>query len=86
MKRDLPCVTCVFFEGEAKQSNLFTSNSVEETVNYPAGKPPPLVLIHVYHLTKTQTDIENKVNTERKHLQESTKLCAMLCCSHLLPV
>lgn len=54
IKWDQPCVTCVFFEGEAQQSNLFTSNSVEEAINYPAGKPPPLVLIHVYHLTKWQ--------------------------------
>ncbi len=61
MKWDQPCVTCVFFEGEAQQSDLFTSNSVEEAVNYSAGKSPPLVLIHVDHLRKSQTEIKNEV-------------------------
>lgn len=50
MKRDPPCVTCVLFEREAQQSNLFTGDSVKQTVNDPAGKPPPLVFIHIYHL------------------------------------
>lgn len=43
----VPGVSCVLFEGEAKQSDFFASHSVEQTINDPAGKPPPLVLIHV---------------------------------------
>lgn len=47
---DLPRVTRVLFEGEAQQGDLFAGNSVEQTVNDPAGKPSSLVLIHVDHL------------------------------------
>lgn len=68
MKRDQPCVTGVLFEREAQQSNLFARDCVEETVNDPAGKPPPLVLIHIDHLRKSVTELENEVNTERGHL------------------
>lgn len=50
MKWHQPCVARVFFEWEAQESNLFTSDSVEEAINDPAGKPPPLVFIHIYHL------------------------------------
>lgn len=49
---DPPRVTSVLFEGEAQQGDLFAGNSVEETVDDPAGKPSSLVLIHVDHLKK----------------------------------
>lgn len=56
---DPPRVTRVLFEGEAQQGDLFAGNSVEETVDDPAGKPSSLVLIHVDHLKKK---IKNKIS------------------------
>jgi len=50
--RDLPGVTGVLFERKAQQSDLFPGNSVEETVNDSAGKALPLVLVHVYNLSR----------------------------------
>lgn len=83
MKRGWPCVTCVFFEGEAQQSNFFASDCVEEAVNDPAGKPPPLVLIHIYNLYKIHK--ENKLNTDLWRSQKKGNK-VVLSCPHLLPV
>jgi hypothetical protein len=46
----LTCVTCVFLEGKAKQSNALASNSVEHPLQHVPREPLLLKVIQCYHL------------------------------------
>lgn len=62
-KRDRPCVTRVFFEGEPQEGDLFPRDSVKKALDDPAGKPPPLVFIHVYHLNRRKGEKGGNAST-----------------------